>query len=179
MNIINFLHLLWFREGRKNLVQLFVNHGADVDFEDKYGQTCLFYAIREGHTEVIDYLTSLTQFTKIDKADKKGLSPYLFALKHGKTALAELLVNKGASTQSKNHDKKSKSKKPVKAEEEKVEEDIQKPKRYVLCRINEHGEKVPLSLEEIEEFEKNNPDVAEMMRNPKILSQMEQKEPEE
>ena len=179
MNIINFLHLLWFREGRKNLVQLFVNHGADVDYEDKYGQTCLFYAIREGHTEVIDYLTSLTQFTKIDKADKKGLSPYLFALKHGKTALAELLVNKGASTQSKNHDKKSKSKKPFKAEEEKVEEDIQKPKRYVLCKINEHREKVPLSLEEIEEFEKNNPDVAEMMRNPKILSQMEQKEPEE
>lgn len=90
-----------------------------------------------------------------------------------------MLVNKGASTQSKNHDKKSKSKKPVRAEEEKVEEDIQKPKRYVLCKINEHGEKVPLSLEEIEEFEKNNPDVAEMMRNPKILSQMEQKEPEE
>ncbi len=171
--------MLSFREGRKNLVQLFVNHGADVDFEDKYGQTCLFYAIREGHTEVIDFITSLNQFSKIDKGDKKGLTPYLFALKHGKTAIAELLVNKGASTQSKSQDKKSKSKKTAKTEEEKLEEDIQKPKRYVLCKINEHGEKVPLTLDEIEEFEKNNPEVAEMMRNPKILSQMEQNEPEE
>ena len=159
-------------------MKLLVSHGGEVNLEDKYGQTCLFYAIREGHADIVDFLTSLPQFSKIDKPDKKGLTPYLFALKHGKTAIAELLVEKGANTQSKTSDNKTKHKK-TKIAEEKVEEDLQKPKRYVLCRINEHGEKTPLSIEEIENFEKNFPDVAEMIRNPEALAELENNAPEE
>ena len=161
-----------------NIVQLFIENGADPNIEDKYAQTCLYYAIREGHEEIVDYLTSCPNFTKIDKADKKNLTPYLFALKHGRTKIAELLVNKGANTQIKSNDKKSKNKK-AKVEEEKVEEDVQKPKKYVLCRINENGEKTPLTVEEIETFQKEFPELYNLLRSPTALDELEQKAPEE
>ena len=167
------------RENRLSVLQALVEHGADVNVEDKYGQTCLFYALREGHIEIVDYLTSLDEFTKIDKADKKGLTPYLFALKHSKQAIAELLVNKGASMGKAADTKKITKGKKVKQEEEKVEEDLQKPKRFVLCKINEHGEKSPLTLEEIELFKEEHPDIAEALTNQTILEQMEQNAPEE
>ena len=150
-----------------------------MNVEDKYGQTCLFYAIREGHIDIVDYLTSLDEFTKIDKADKKGLTPYLFAIKHCKQAIVELLVNKGASMGKATDTKKTKNKKVKQQEEEKIEEDLQKPKRFVLCKINEHGEKSALTLEEIAQFKEDHPDVAEALTNQALLEQMEENAPEE
>lgn len=170
------------REGRLNIVKLLVENGSEVDIEDKFGQTCLFYAIREGHIEVVEYLIDLPNFTKIDKADKKGLTPYLFAIKHGKNAIAELLVSKGVNTQIKTGaDKKSKSKKQTKsAEETKVEvEDIQKPKKCLLVKLTENGEKIPLTPSEYEDFKRDYPDIVEMMENPSLLDEMEKNAPEE
>jgi ankyrin repeat protein len=170
------------REGRKEIVQLFAERGADLNLIDKYGQTCVFYAIREGHFDVVDYILSNPTFTSINKADKKGMSLYVFAIKYNKNNIAELLSRKGAlaSITTKNNDKKLKPKKQSsKPEEEKVEEDVQKPKRYLLCRVNDAGDKIPLTLSEIEEFEQQNPEIAEYMNNPELLEELERNAPEE
>ena len=127
--------------------------------------------------EIVDYITSQSQFKKIDKPDKKNLTPYFYAVKNSKPAIAELLAAKGASTQTKTHDKKSKGKKKV--EDEKVEEDIQKQKRFLITKVTESGEKIVLSPEEIEQFEKEYPEIAELLRKGEELYDLETNAPEE
>jgi hypothetical protein len=118
--------------------------------------------------------------TKLDKPDKKGVSPYMFAIKSGKTKISELLRGAGFTTEAPSHDKKSKSKKvkaPV-AESVKTEEET-KLKKYVLVRINESGEKIALSPKEIEEFEKEYPVIFEYLKNPAALEKLEKEAPDE
>ena len=33
-----------------------IEQGSDINIEDKYGQNCIFYSIREGHYEVTELL---------------------------------------------------------------------------------------------------------------------------
>lgn len=159
------------------IVKLLIEKGADVNLEDKYGQTSIYYAIKDDHYDVVDYITSLPQFTKLDKPDKKNLTPYFFALKNSKISIAELLANKGANTQSKSKDKKSKGKK--KKEDEKQDEDLQKPKRYILVRINENGEKISLTSEELDQFLKDYPYISSLLNNSDELSELEENASEE
>ncbi len=156
---------------------MLIEKGADLNLEDKYGQTCLFYAIKDDHIDIVDYITSQPQFTKLDKIDKKNLTPYFFALKNSKLAIAELLAGKGANTQIKTQDKKSKGKKKI--EEDKQEEDLQKPKRFLLVRLNEAGEKIPLTAEELDLFERDYPYIANLLRKGDELSELEHSAPEE
>jgi hypothetical protein len=158
-------------------VKLLIENGADLNLEDKYGQTSLFYAIKDDRIDIVDYITNQPQFTKLDKTDKKNLTPYFFALKNSKIAIAELLASKGANTQTKTQDKKSKGKK--KNEDEKQEEDLQKPKRFLLVRLNEAGEKIPLSAEELELFERDYPYIANLLKKGDELSELEFSAPEE
>ncbi len=148
-----------------------------MNLEDKYGQTSLFYAIKDDHIDIVDYITSQPQFIKLDKIDKKNLTAYFFALKNSKLAIAELLAGKGANTQIKTQDKKSKGKKKI--EEEKQEEDLQKPKRFLLVRLNEAGEKIPLTAEELDLFERDYPYIANLLRKGDELSELEHSAPEE
>jgi hypothetical protein len=150
--------------------------------EDKFGQTCLFYAIREGHIDIADFIISHESFTKMDKPDKKGLTPYLFSIKHGKNAIAELLATKGANIVVKggNDKKNNKSKKTKNEEETKADTDeIQKPKKCLIVRLGENGEKIPLTPEEVEEFKRNYPDVTQLMENASQLDELEKGAPEE
>ena len=43
-----------------NLCELFVEKGTDINLEDKFGQTCIFYAIRGGHYDIVDFLLPLS-----------------------------------------------------------------------------------------------------------------------
>lgn len=38
------------------MCELLVQYKADVNVEDKYGQNCLYYAIREGQESIVDFL---------------------------------------------------------------------------------------------------------------------------
>lgn len=67
--------------------------GADVNLEDKYGQTCIFYAIREGHYDIVEFL--IKHGANVNKIDKKKQTPVSFAMKHNKDKIVELLVNNG------------------------------------------------------------------------------------
>lgn len=167
------------REGRLNVFQLLVEYEADLLVEDKFGQSLIFYAIREGHYEIVEHLIKLTEI-KLDKADKKGISPYMFALKSGKTKIAELLREAGFITEAPSHDKKSKSKKTkIQTGESVKTEDEPKFKKYVLVRINESGEKTTLTTKDIEKFEKEYPDIFELLKNPIALEKLEKDAPEE
>jgi ankyrin repeat protein len=166
------------RDGRLNVVKLLVENGADLNIIDKYGQSALFYAIKEGKADVVDFITGCSNFTKINQADKKGMTPYMFALKNNRNEISELLFNRGANPDTK-AEKKSKTKKPAKQEEEKIEEDIQKPQKYVLCRINENGEKIACSVEEMEIFKKMYPEVFQKMTSQDELNKLEESAPEE
>ena len=44
------------RDGREDLLKLFLKHGAKANHSDTYGQTPLFYASREGHCNVMKVL---------------------------------------------------------------------------------------------------------------------------
>jgi ankyrin repeat protein len=168
------------------VLELLIENGADITVEDKFGQTCFFYAIREGHAEIIEYLIK-TDPSKIDKTDKKGITPYMFAVKHGKTKIAEMLKEYGAKTEIPSQDKKSKSKKTkqstntnnnIEIAGTKTEEEP-KAKKYILVKVNENGEKVPLSSKEIEEFEANFPVIMDYLKNPETLEELEKNAPEE
>ena len=161
------------------MCQLLIEHGSDIYVEDKFGQSCLFYAIREGHYDIIDYLVKISG-NKLDKPDKKGITPYFFALKNSKNKIAELLRESGFKTEVPSTDKKSKSKKTKTnvAESVKTEEEP-KYKKFVLIKINESGEKTVLTPKEVEEFEKEYPDIFELLKNPAALEKLEKEAPEE
>ena len=40
------------RDGREDLVKLFLKHGCKPNHEDSYGQTPIFYTAREGHVNI-------------------------------------------------------------------------------------------------------------------------------
>ena len=140
-----------------------VKNGSDINLDDKYGQTCIYYAIKEGHYEVVEYL--IKNGADLNKFDKKKLTPYTFALKHNKIKIADLLISNGASVNNgKTTSKKTKSKKQD--EEEKFSQiDENKPKKYVLVRILDNGEKVALNNNELSEFFKQNPEISKLCYN--------------
>ncbi|CAE7388398.1 unnamed protein product, partial [Symbiodinium necroappetens] len=41
------------------LVKVLLRHGADVNFKDIHGQTCLFYAVNAGFTEMTKLLVEM------------------------------------------------------------------------------------------------------------------------
>lgn len=167
------------REGRIEIVQLFVDHGADVNVEDKYAQNCLFYAVREGHIDIVKYL--IDKGIDFNKIDKKGMTPHSFAEKFGKIKIAELLESMGAVTKvdKKTAKKQKQTKKPTESENKSEEvENIQKPRKCILIKILDNGEKVPLTAEEIENFKVQYKEAAELLFNPEALEK-EVKEHEE
>jgi len=102
-----------------------------------------------------------------------------FAYKNNKTAITELLLSLGAiDAKDQPTDKKNKNKKKrldSDTIEQKTENRIRK---YVLIKINDHGDKHVLSSDEIESFKKRYPDVAELLYNQQSLEDLEKNAPE-
>jgi ankyrin repeat protein len=44
------------RDGREDLVKLFLSNGCKPNHEDSYGQTPIFYTAREGHINIMKLL---------------------------------------------------------------------------------------------------------------------------
>ena len=75
-----------------------IEQGSDINIEDKYGQNCIFYSIREGHYEVTELL--IKNGANLNQIDKKKMTPYTFAEKFNQGKIADLLVEHGAINQS-------------------------------------------------------------------------------
>jgi ankyrin repeat protein len=165
------------REGKLNIVQLLIENGADINLEDKYGQNCMFYAIAQGHYEVVEYL--IQKGADINKVDKKKLTPYTFALKHNKIRIADLLVSSGSVINSgKQSTKKVKTSKTEEEVKTAVVEDNQ-PKKYILVRVLENGEKIALSQSEIEQLLRDNNIAGQLLTNKEALQKEEDDAPQE
>ena len=149
--------------------------GTNINIEDKYGQTCLFYAIREGHSEIVELL--IQKGANVNQIDKKKRTPYSYAEKYNLQNICDLLIQNGANKPiSKiNAEKRGKKeRKKVKEllgdedinDENKINnenqeltlEELQKARKCYLVRI-EDEKKIPLTNEEIEIFKKEHEDI--------------------
>ena len=166
------------RDGHLNLCELLVERGTDINLEDKYGQTCIFYAIREGHYDIVEFL--IKHGANVNKNDKRKQTPVSFALKNGKEKIAQLLIDNGGmkpETKVKNnkeHNKKNK-KRPVEEDHQTKSEiinNVQAPKKYILVKIGENGEKTPLTEEEYSKFVDENQEVFQLLNNKENLEKM-------
>ena len=158
------------REGKMNLCQLFVEKGADINLEDKFGQTCIFYAIRTGHYDIVKFL--IKNGANINKIDKKKQTPVSYAVKMNQDEIVDLLVENGANNNLYHNLKKEKSQNFDPEKNKSIIANIQVPKKYVLVKINENGEKTPLSEEEYNEFMKNNPEINGLVNNQNLLKKL-------
>ena len=166
------------RDGHLNLCELLVEKGTDVNLEDKYGQTCIFYAIREGHYDIVEFL--IKHGANVNKNDKKKQTPVSFALKNGKEKIAELLIANGGirpepkAKNNKEHNKKSRKRSAEEDHQTKSEiiNNIQTPKKYILVKIGENGEKTPLNDEEYSKFVDENPEIFQLLNNKENLQKM-------
>ena len=159
------------REGHLNVCQYLIEKGSDINLEDKYGQTCVFYAIKQGHYDIVDYL--IKNGLNVNKIDKRKQTPVSYAEKMNQIKIMELLIqNGGIKGENKNknkNDNKNKGKRNKKTPEEEfinkqeMINSIQKPKKNILVKVNENGEKIPLSKEEIEQFKINYPQVSKLL----------------
>ena len=171
------------REGKMNLCELFVEKGADINLEDKFGQTCIFYAIKTGHYDIVNFL--IKNGANINVIDKKKQTPVSYADKMNQDKIIDLLVENGAikpekksnEKDKKNNNlhniiKKEKSQKIISEKNKNIIENIQIPKKYVLVKIDENGDKIPLSEEEYKDFMENNPEINDMIKNKNILKNL-------
>ena len=173
------------REGHYDLCQLFVEKGSDINLEDNFGQTCIYYAIGQGHYNIVSFL--IKNGANLNKIDKKRLSPVSYAAKMNQDKIVELLVENGAIRSDKkgkdkkkynqnmnsNHHNKIERKTSEEIEQnKKIIMNIQVPKKHILVKINEKGEKIPLTDEEYDDFMEKNPEISNILNNKILLKKL-------
>ncbi len=86
------------REGHPEVVEILVKKGLDINQEDRGGVTPLRFAIERGHTEIIDIFITLKALDVDGELGRKSLH---LAAANGHKNVADLLIAKGASIQTK------------------------------------------------------------------------------
>jgi len=71
------------------MIQLLVQHGANVNHKDKNNQTCLFYAAREGRIEACKQLVQLG--IDVQHQDKKKKNAASFARERNQKHVVDYL----------------------------------------------------------------------------------------
>jgi ankyrin repeat protein len=83
------------RTGKLAAVEALLDAGADVAMkEERYGQTALMWAAAEGHAPVVRALIAAGSDFKLRLPS--GFTAYLFAVREGKQAAADVLLDAGA-----------------------------------------------------------------------------------
>ncbi|KAJ4443200.1 hypothetical protein ANN_04867, partial [Periplaneta americana] len=90
--------------GQTKLMELLLNHHAEIEGRDGLGGTALTWAASQGHVETVRIL--IEQGADIDKCDHNNHSPILKAAEAGYTDVVKLLIEKGANVRAcnKNND---------------------------------------------------------------------------
>ncbi|XP_046550762.1 ankyrin repeat domain-containing protein 50-like [Haliotis rubra] len=81
--------------GYKDLVELFVKHGAKLSLKDSHKMNILHCASDKGHLAVVMYIVSLHS-VDIDSEGLENKTPMMFAGQNGHKDVVEFLVNHGA-----------------------------------------------------------------------------------
>lgn len=83
------------RDGNTQIINYIVNEmHEDVNKQDKYGQTCIYYAVREGHVAAAQLL--IDSGALIDQTDTKNQRPIFYAIMHNKYEMLKFLIDKGS-----------------------------------------------------------------------------------
>ena len=81
--------------GHMNVANYLVEHGAIIHLQDKNGETCLHYASKGGHVEVVNKLLALGAK---EKKNYKRLTPLLVASNHCKVEMVEYFIKRPECT---------------------------------------------------------------------------------
>ena len=131
---------------------------------DNNGQTPIYYAIKFGRFEMVEYL--IQKGANLKNEDKRGQSPSHFAKKHNKLQILDLILQNGGVQI--NEGKKHKATAALAAKKAQQEAALPKqktnerkiPRRYLLTTLREGGYYEPLTDAEFEKFKQENPDLA-------------------
>ena len=77
--------------GHRDVAQLLIDRGADVNKADKDGWTPLYWACENGDTDVVEQLLGVPGID-VNKADWSGRTPLHMACEDGHTAVVEQLL---------------------------------------------------------------------------------------
>ena len=137
--------------GNEAMIRLLIKKGANVNISDKKKQTPVSYAAKMNQDEIVDLLVQ-NGAIKPDKKNKDKI--------------------KTNHNNYHNHTKIEKKTSEEIEQNKKIIMNIQKPKKYILVKINEKGEKTPLTEEEYDEFMKNNPEINDTVNNKNLLNKL-------
>lgn len=172
------------REGKLDVVKFLIEKGADINVEDKFGQNCIFYSVRQGHVDVTQLL--IDSGANINKVDKKKMSVYTFAIKNNQSDIANLLLMHGAVKPEPKAERDKKKKKPktssVSQQGQQIEaspEEIQQPKKFILVKVAEDGQKTPLTEEEYAKFKSEHQDISKLLDQKEEREKLAQSSPQE
>ncbi|XP_046551064.1 ankyrin repeat domain-containing protein 17-like [Haliotis rubra] len=82
--------------GHKEVVELFVEHGANLLLHDRKGNNVLHHACNRGHLDVVKYVLSLNSLD-INSRGWERRTPVMVAAESGHTDVVALLVKHGAN----------------------------------------------------------------------------------
>jgi ankyrin repeat protein len=90
-------------KGRKEIVELLLANGADVNAKNKDGETPLYLAARDGRMDAVELL--LTKGADVNAKNKDGETPLYLVAGDGRKDVVELLLAKGADVNAKDKDR--------------------------------------------------------------------------
>jgi len=91
--------------GHKEVVELLIANGADVNVMDAAGQTPLYYAVSRGHKESTELL--IAEGVDVNAKDSDGVAPLHMAIHLGYKEVAELLIAEGADVNAKDNNRRT------------------------------------------------------------------------
>lgn len=86
--------------GKIEIVELLLNHQANLKLKDRFSQSALHHASRKGHKEIVAIL--LDHGADVDESDKEGWTPLMIAVDIGDIETVKLLLERKASLELKN-----------------------------------------------------------------------------
>ncbi len=81
------------RDGKLDLMEMFIEKGANLNENDEYNQTPIFYACREGQTEIVKFM--FERGVNIHHLDRNSENCLFYAAREGRADICKFLIEKG------------------------------------------------------------------------------------